>query len=207
MSSIVDLPMEHKIKLREKLLIELLEFRNSNGDIWVKSLVNTQCLKYGIPIESRITDDVISEGVYNLLKMNIDKLLSSYEVSFKKILGLFKTIIIRKGFSKHSSGNPKHSVAEHLLFASNYRNVLTDDTNECVMEKLESNPEKTDTRLDVIREYLSIEDNHLLDLYIDVRFTAQGSKVYQNRPKIPKEVYSGLEDRIRQVVIDNNIRL
>ncbi len=208
------LPMERKIKMREQMITDLLQFRNCYDELWVKSLVDKYCYNSYIPISSGITEDIISECVYNLLKMNIDKLLSSYynvetgEQTFKKVLALFKKIIIRKGFAKHPSGNPKHSLSKYLMFTSSLQKSVSHEDvlyNQDSGYKLDDDVELTP--MDKVREHLTLDEKHLLDIYLELKFTAQNRRINKKLDKIPKIHYQQLEQRIKEIVEKNNITL
>ena len=108
------------------------------SDLFLSKKVHHQvtkiCARNKIHSDTKIDEDIIQETFYYLSKTSPEKIISIFNQGEVNLLGYASLIAIRKGVLSDSK-NPnyhKHSIAKHILFASNLQKceIVSDDNNE-----------------------------------------------------------------------------
>ena len=173
----------------------------------VQKKIEGICYRNFIKPETRINEDIVQETFFWLSKKTSDEIIEMYEDNPKRLLGLAVRIAVWKGVSKKkSSNNPKHSLAQYLLFTSNYQqmdninptdNFEDGDVHNIHLIDKDSEVDNEKLMWETIRENLTQDENEFLEYVLS-------HKRKGGHFKKEKEQYSNLLKRIEEIIIDNN---
>lgn len=112
---------QQKQKEKDRILTELFQSKI------IHEKISGICYRNRIHHGTYIHEDILQEVFLHLSLKTPDFIIQLYyddgrckEGSLRRLIGLFVTIAVLKGVAKIKSGNPKHSLAQLLLWTSNF---------------------------------------------------------------------------------------
>lgn len=202
--------MTDKERIKEQALKELHQSEE------LRTKIDQILFRNHIHRETNILDDVFQETFYHLSRKTPEFISELYLDNPRRLLGLAIKIAIWKGVSKRKDSDyPKHSLARHILFTSNFQSLKYLSPTETYdgegdnhsYEPLVDNDtverETTDV-MGIIRSQLDPDNLQFMDEYLQ-KFLVKGNGKKPYMSVEVKQKYERLTEEIKRIVKDAGI--
>ena len=173
----------------------------------IQEKISGMCYRNFISRDTYIQEDILQEVFFHVSKVPVETVIEMYEDNPSRLIGLSVRIIAWKGLSglNNTKLQPKHSVAKHILFASNLNRAmpLSLNGNENKQEYLfiEKNCLGDDADIwATFESELNEEDLAFLETFIFNK--AKG----RNRKEVKKK-YECIVDKIKAIAKNRNLKI